>query len=292
MQKLTLFAMTQKGHAVLVVLIAHFPGIVGALISSRDSSIQKDYYTEMQDLCRQNGIPFYDRKESFSVSTKYAMAVSWRWILDVAPAQLIVFHDSLLPRYRGFNPLVTALINGDSEIGVTALLATQEYDRGEIIAQSALSISYPIRIQQTIDIITGNYEDVALRVADAIARDRHFDARPQEEANASYSIWRDEEDYFVDWAAPASYIKRFVDAVGYPYKGAAARLDGKIVRILDSDVPEDLCIENRTPGKVVRIDDLKPVVVCGHGLLRINDLIDDETGLPAIPLPRFRMRFK
>jgi methionyl-tRNA formyltransferase len=55
---------------------------------------------------------------------------------------LVVFHDSILPQYRGFNPLVSALINGDSRVGVTAM-GTDEFDKGDIIGQRTIAINIP-----------------------------------------------------------------------------------------------------------------------------------------------------
>ena len=168
---------------------------------------------------------------------------------------------------------MTALINGDKEIGVTALYATAEYDRGDIIAQSSSVISYPIRIQEAIKTIVGNYEVLAANIAGSLTRGDEPKAKPQDEADASYSLWRDEEDYFVDWSHSAVDIKRFIDAVGYPYKGAAATLDGRVVRIRDAEALDDVRIANRTAGKVIFLKDAKPVVVCGQGFCRSLNLL-------------------
>ena len=292
MKKLTVFAMTEKGYAVVRLLLSRYPGLVAAVVASRDRGIAKDYFDEIADLCRTDNIRFCDRTDGFSIRTDYVLAVAWRWLIDASSARLIVFHDSLLPRYRGFNPLVTALINGDKEIGVTALYATAEYDRGDIIAQSSSVISYPIRIQEVIKIIVGNYEVLAANIAGSLTRGDEPKAKPQDEADASYSLWRDEEDYFVDWSHSAIDIKRFIDAVGYPYKGAAATLEGRVVRIRDAEALDDVRIANRTAGKVIFLKDAKPVVVCGQGLLRATELVDDETGASLLPLSRFRVRFK
>lgn len=283
--------MTEKCYAVLSVLLDRHPGIVETVVVSRDAGIAKDYHEEIIDLCLRHGIRVHDRTESYAIRTKYAVAISWRWLITLDAARLIVFHDSILPRYRGFNPLPTALINGDTEIGVTALYATEEYDRGAIIAQSTSRISYPMRIKEAIEIITKNYQDLAIQVGDTIAKGIEPYATPQNEADASYSLWRDEEDYFLDWSAAASYIKRFVDAVGYPYHGAAAIMGGKNVRILDATVIDDVHVANRTPGKVIFMRDSKPVVVCGQGLLKIDTIVDDA-GRSLLPLHGFRIRFK
>lgn len=205
---------------------------------------------------------------------------------------MIVLHDSLLPRYRGFNPLVTALQNGDTTIGVTAVFAGREYDRGEIIGQSSSTIAYPIRIRDAISAVIPNYLELAIRVARSLAEGGALHATPQNDATASYSLWRDEEDYAIEWSASGDYIKRFVDSVGYPYKGALAIMDGAAIRVLDAETVEDVAIENRTPGKVIFVRDGMPVVVCGKGLLMIKEAVDDATRKSVLPLSRFRVRFK
>lgn len=287
----TLFLMTQKGYAVLDALSREFPHLIASVVSSRDPNVRKDYYDEMRALCAERGLPFHDRSEGLPTFSTYAMSISWRWMLDLVSTRLIVFHDSLLPRYRGFNPLVTALINGDEEIGVTALFAAGEYDRGDILAQSSTRISYPIKIQQAIELVAHNYVELALAIARRILEGETLQGTPQVDAQATYSLWRDEEDYRIDWTRSADQIRRFVDAVGYPYKGASTLVNGHLARVLDVEVLPDVRIENRVPGKVIFMRERKPVVVCGSGLLRIDTLVDDADGRSLLPLAKFRTRF-
>jgi methionyl-tRNA formyltransferase len=202
-----------------------------------------------------------------------------------------VIHDSLLPRYRGFAPLPTALINGEELIGVTALYASEEYDRGDIIAQQAVSITYPIKIQQAIDALASAYVELAISIGKAILSGLTLPARPQDESLASYSPWRDEDDYRINWSLDAAAIKRFIDALGPPYKGASSQLDGKLVRVLDASIEPDIRIEQRSPGKVMFIRDGLPVVACGVGLLKLMDVRDAIGAETILPLTRFRSRF-
>ena len=288
---LTLFLMTQKGLAVLDAMTTHFPSLVATVIGSRDANIAKDYYDEIKALCERKNVPFRDRKEAVEIETRYALAISWRWIIKAGTADLIVLHDSLLPRYRGFNPLVSMLINGEDRIGVTALFASEEYDRGLAIGRSSTPVAYPLKIQQAIDLVATNYAELVLRIARTLSAGEELEATPQDESQATYSLWRDDEDYYIDWNWDAERIKRLVDAVGHPYKGATTRLEGRTIRVKDCEVVEDVRIENRSPGKVIFVRDLLPVVVCGSGLLRLTDLVDDETKNSLLPLPRFRCRF-
>jgi len=116
-------------------------------------------------------------------------------------------------------------------------------------------------------------------------------ATPQDHSRATYSLWRDEEDYDVDWSATAERLERFVNAVGFPYKGAATSVQGERFRIWDVETSRDVPIENRSPGKVLFVEDGCPVVVCGTGLLKIKRMTN-EAGDSALPLKAFRVRLK
>jgi len=287
---IALFLMTEKGYRVLEAIEAHFPGMIECVISSRDVHIVKDYYDEIKVFCQQKGIVFLDKAQCEAIKSSYAIAVSWRWLIDLSTT-LIVFHDSLLPKYRGFAPLVSALINGDNRIGVTALFASEEYDRGDIIAQSECTVNYPIKIQNAIQLLSENYKALAIKIVSQIMEGHALNGMEQDDREASYSLWHDEEDYIIDWEKSSEEIKRFIDAVGYPYKGALSILENKKARIIEAEVVDDVHIENRTPGKVIFVKDHKPVVVCGKGLIRIIDLVDAATNASLLPLSKFRIRF-
>ncbi|MBQ0768123.1 MAG: hypothetical protein KBT58_02455 [Bizionia sp.] len=292
MKKVTLFLMTLKGYSVLESIIQqNFSSLISKVIYSDDKSILNDYSKEIIGLCKANNIDFYSRSETHEIETEYSIAISWRWLIKTSSNQkLIVLHDSLLPKYRGFSPLVTALINGDKEIGVSALFATEEYDKGDIIKQSKIAISYPIKIEEAIIKITGCYIELTLFLFINIQSGSNIKGSPQNEVQASYSLWRDEADYEIDWNWTSSHIKRFVDAVNFPYKGASSVIENKTIRILEVEEIEDLNISNRLAGKVIRVDSGKPVIVCGKGLIKIVKGKFDNSDDDILPFKKFRTR--
>ena len=90
---------------------------------------------------------------------------------------------------------------------------------------------------------------------------------------------------------PSATIRRFVDALGWPYLGASTLLNGQLHRVLAVEPEPDVRIENCTPGKVLFVRVGQSVVVCGTGLLRLTALRTSAGG-KALPLARFRSRFE
>src|SRR5690554_1028360 len=176
---LTLFLMNFKGYSVLQAIHKNYPSIIKEVISSTDSSVQNDYYENIKQYCTINKINFYDRENINNLTWDYAIAIGWKWLIKNTQ-NLIIFHDSILPKYRGFNPLVTALINGDNEVGVTALFATEKADEGDIIAQEKFLIKYPIKIQYAIEQMAHAYEKLSLNISNLIYNNYVIKSKPQD----------------------------------------------------------------------------------------------------------------
>ncbi|SDD19249.1 methionyl-tRNA formyltransferase [Halanaerobium congolense] len=290
--KIVLYLMNKKGYSVLKALLDNkFTNYIEYIVGAKDENVQKDYFKDIKELCLYNDIEFYERTiDEIPKFDGYKIAIGWRWIISDS-VKLIVFHDSLLPKYRGFAPLVNMLINGEKEIGVTSLFAEKSYDTGDIIHQISKKITYPIKIEEAIDEVSGLYDKLAIKISDEIVNDHKLPRRKQEEDKASYSLWRDYDDYFIDWNNSSEKIKRKVDAVGFPYKGAKAFLNDKEITINSCETVSDLNIENRDIGKVIFKEEDRPVVVCGKGLLKIIEAQFSETNQSIFPIEKFRSRF-
>ncbi len=295
MDTISLFLMGKKGLDVLLALISSSSvNIIDKIILSKDRNVEKDYYNELKDLCIKHKISYYDRNDPFLITSKFCIAISWRWLINLyGRSQLIVLHDSILPRYRGYAPLVNMLINREPEVGVTAILANKEFDKGDIIMQRKISIKYPIKIGEAIDLITPLYIDIVSEILKKIHTKKcdELKLQFQNENDASYSLWRDEEDYRINWNDTAYNIMQFIYSLGFPYKGASTDCEGQILRIFDCEIYDDVTIENRTPGKILFIINQCPVVVCSEGLLKITQIYD-EFGHNYLPMKKFRLKFK
>ena len=291
MIKVRLYLAGEKGLHVLSELIsANLTLLIDSVVGAKDQNVRDDKFEEIRNICSSAGIEFYTAKNVPHFNNSHALAIGWRYLIS-EESNLIVLHDSLLPKYRGFNPLVTALINGDSEVGVTALFAAEAYDTGDIIIQKKTSITYPLKIFQCILLVNELYSAITLEILQSLKKGETLIARKQDESLASFSLWRDELDYFIDWTLDAWTIARSVDALGMPYDGAQVYVNNVRARLMDSVPLDDVEIGNRVCGKVLYMDGDYPIVVCGKGLLKIKKLESYVSGDNLLPLKKFRTRF-
>lgn len=290
-----LFLLGEKGKAVLQYVVENnLQNVIDTVVIGSDSGTTQDYFQEISELCLLTEIRYQTRDQwstsTHSVQDVIGVAAGWRWLIGEPFKHLVIIHDSLLPKYRGFNPLVTALINGDAMIGATALLAEKEFDRGPILCQVKTEISYPIRINDAIKKMSILYKDLAGQLFELFSSSTAPKGDAQDETIASYSLWRDEDDYLIDWSKDSTYLLRFINALGSPYRGAKTFMNGNEISITSAEIIEDVDISNRNPGKVLFLDEGIPTIACGSGLLRILEAFD-SAGNSVIPLRQFRTRF-
>ena len=263
---------------------------IQSVIAARDINVINDYFVDIKSTSEKHGLHLNERGNDIPhTNADYRLVIGWRWMLSNMH-NTIVFHDSLLPAYRGFAPLVNALINGESTIGSTALMAADDYDSGPVITSRSINITHPIRIQNAIEEISILYVQMADEIVSKLINEIILPAAPQDETKASYSLWRDEEDYMINWQDDSNKILRTIYALSYPYRGARTLLHGKQIAIQEAELFNDVTIINRDPGKVIFMSDEHPVVVCGKGLIKITAATDSHHA-PILPLKKFRSRF-
>ncbi|NEO17778.1 formyltransferase family protein [Moorena sp. SIO3E8] len=287
-----LLLMTKKGSNVLKSLAeAGFSGSISKVVIGKDEN-QYDFSEEIKTICEANGISYLLKGDSYSIEKfGYVIAIGWRWMIEDAK-NLIVLHDSLLPKYRGFAPLVNALLNKEETIGATAIWGSEKYDEGDILLQKSFRVKHPIKIENAIDLMGSCYAEIVCKIFQMILDGQELSRIPQKGEKATYSLWRDEEDYHIDWTQSSEKIQLMVNTLGHPYKGAYTLLGNEKVRILDVEIMEDVSIARRDCGKVLFLAEGKPSVVCGTGVLKIQEAIYDETQESVFPLKVFRTRFR
>jgi methionyl-tRNA formyltransferase len=225
---------------------------------------------------------------AFAETLDAVFIAGWQYLIEAPTGTpTVVLHDSLLPDLRGFAPTVTALVLGRTRLGVSAILPAQEADTGDLLAQHAIEVTHPLRIADALQALERAYE-ACVRDVLRLAGNGPLIGTPQDESSATYSIWRDEEDYWIDFRLPADRVLRTILALGDPYPGARTVIDGHPVTIHDATIESDVNFAIRQPGKVWKITPAGPSVVCGTGMIRLTDIRNTD-GSSFVP-SRLRSR--
>ena len=288
-QKVDLYLCGVKGLAVTNSVLHRYSQHINQVIIAADTGTLDDPENQIKDLFEKNGIKVL--KTDPAQIGNIAIAVGWKKLINLPYKQVIVMHDSLLPKYRGWNPLLTALIAGDKKIGASALIANSEMDAGSIVAQESKAIKYPMRLEEAMDIVSKIIQKLVIQVLEQIIKKGKVVGKKQNEKLATYSLWRDEKDFYIDWSQSAERVQRHIDASSYPYAGSRTLFEGTVIKVLNSKtLKSDPKIINRTPGKIWKIVEGKPIVVCGKGLLELTEICD-ENGKSLLPFTKLRQRF-
>lgn len=242
----------------------------------------------IEEIAESHDITFEEKKRPYIFNGELVFVVGWQYFLPSNNLQLIIFHDSLLPRYRGFAPTVTALINGEKRIGVSALRPVDGVDQGPLFGQLAAPVTYPMKIEAALSLQAQLMVSLACELIEIFNKGT-LRAEPQAEDQATYSLWRDEQDYVLDWREDAARLARSVDALGFPYSGARALFDGREIIIDEAEEVDDLHFEHRQAGKIWSLNDGRPIVICGVGCMQINAARELDSA--PVTFDRLRRRF-
>jgi methionyl-tRNA formyltransferase len=272
-----------------------------ALLDDRDD--ERSVIGELEALTGQLGVPaelVANGKDLSAVVAKHrpdlAFVCGWyrilpRTLLESVPLGWLGVHASALPAYRGFSPLVWALLNGESSVGVSLFQITEGLDEGGLFDQRHIEVGSDDQIGEVL-------EKVA-ELSGAMARDAipavlagSLLPRPQPATTPSYCAARTPDDGLLSWDRSAQRVHDAVRAQSRPYPGAFTFLDGRRVTIWRARRSE--MVAWGEPGSVVRITEDGVDVACADGTA-VTLLEVQVAGEPARPAPEVvrsvRVRF-
>jgi methionyl-tRNA formyltransferase len=190
-------------------------------------------------------------------------------ILSLPPLGCINVHGSLLPKYRGAGPIQWAIINGETETGITTMLMDEGMDTGAMLLQEAI----PITSNDTAGTLSPRLAELGGRLlVETIARLKAgtLVPRPQDASQATLAPLLKKVDGVIDWALPAAVLVNRVRGLS-PWPGAhTTTTEGDrwtIWRALALPGPM-----TKPPGVIVAITDEAIHVATGEGVLAVMEL--------------------
>ncbi|MBF6125118.1 methionyl-tRNA formyltransferase [Nocardia brasiliensis] len=263
----TLEALLDSGHEV-VLAVTH---------PASEHSYKGIWSDSVEELARERGIPVHltERADEATIDlVKRAepdviVVNSWyTWmpaeLYNLPPYGTLNLHDSLLPKFTGFSPVLWALISGASEFGLTVHRMDEELDTGDILVQHSL----PIGPTATgTELVLAGMELIPGAVHEALTALESGTAiwRPQNKAERTYFHKRSDRDSRIDWQWGAVDLERFVRALSAPYPRAFSYYRGERIEILEAAV--SAAAYGGTVGRVI-VQEGGGAVVCGSDAIR------------------------
>lgn len=203
------------------------------------------------------------------------------WVTDyryILPKEIITLptlgavnlHPSLLPKYRGRASINWAILNGETEIGLTAHFIDEGVDTGDIITQVSIGLNRNQDISDAIAALIPWYRRVTKKVLSFFALGS-VPRQAQDHAKKSVFPARSPEDGRIDWTQSAERICNLIRAVSTPYPGAFCEFQGGRLFIWKASVVDFRDERTSEPGTVVAAGrDRNPTVQCGRGCIQLH----------------------
>lgn len=193
-------------------------------------------------------------------------------VLDQPRYGTLNIHASLLPKYRGPDPIAETILQGDTETGVTIMQLDAGVDTGPMLLRRTTAIaSQETTGSLTLKLATLGAE--ALLEALPLWIAGKITPEPQDESKATHTRMLRKEDGLINWQRAAAVIVRAVRAYT-PWPSAYTYWHGKLLKIISAQ-PLHVEVDSLTPGKVSVHSEAGRQCLCiatGSGLLLVREL--------------------
>ncbi|MFT3745487.1 MAG: methionyl-tRNA formyltransferase [Pyrinomonadaceae bacterium] len=165
-------------------------------------------------------------------------------------------HFSLLPKYRGAAPVNWAIVNGETETGVTTMQMDVGLDTGDVLLKSVTEIGPE---ETAVELMSRLAISGAELLSETLANIDTIVPKPQEHSVATFAPIMTREDGRIDWQMPAKQISDRVRGF-QPFPTAFSRFRDAKLTIWKA---QEQVASNRRPGEIVEIGTDSLVISCG-----------------------------
>lgn len=183
-------------------------------------------------------------------------------LLDYPKYGSINVHSSLLPKYRGAAPINWAILNGETETGVSIMYMAKDLDAGDVIRQAVT----PIGENEDAQALTARLADLGAETLSQVIRDMEagkVSRTPQDHSAQTYAPMLSKELSAVDWSRSAHAIHCQIRGL-IPWPCASTDIiSGRPMKLFAAkETGEET---SAAPGRVIRADKRGICVACGDG---------------------------
>lgn len=249
---------TGRGHKVLPSPIKEY-ALEHNIPVFQPVSIKKDF--EIQEKLKK-------LKPDFFITFAFGQILSQE-VLDIPKYSVINLHASLLPLYRGANPIQRALINGDKKTGICTMITEEGLDCGAVCLRDEIEITENMNYEELFELIAQKSPEL-IEVTLLNIQDGSMKPVKQAHEKATYAHKIKKEDAQIDWTMSAREIHNWVRGL-YKAPSAHCFFKGKMVkfletRVLDDEIPQGFI---GTSGEVLKISKEGIEVATAQGILLV-----------------------
>jgi methionyl-tRNA formyltransferase len=194
-------------------------------------------------------------------------------VLDMPRYGCINAHASLLPKYRGAAPMQRAIMDGESETGVTIMKMDVGLDTGDMI----LTVKTPITDTDNLETIHDKLAEMSGHaLLDAIKQLESGTATftKQDDKKATYAEKILKNDEIIDFSLPANLISCKIRALT-PFPYAYCTFNDKMLKIIEASV-ESCDVSDKTVGEILSVKNGQIKVACGKDVLVITRVFPES----------------
>jgi len=191
--------------------------------------------------------------------------------LSLFPMGSINVHPSLLPKYRGSSPILTAILNGDNETGITIQRINLEMDTGSVLKQNMIMLDGSETTESLSKLVSEKTPELLLKCISELALGLIQESL-QDNSKASYCKKIKKEDGLINWNESALFIDRRIRAYT-PWPKAYTFIREKKLMLLKSKPKPATTNLVSVPGTVLGFDKDDGILIqTGDGILSVQNL--------------------
>lgn len=190
-------------------------------------------------------------------------------IINLAPLGIINVHASLLPKYRGCSPIISAILNGEKKTGITIMRIVKEVDAGDMLLQREVEILEDDNAKTLSERLSKAGAELLVEAVKQIEAGITVET-PQDPKLATFTKMIRKEDGLLDFSRPAFEVNNKIRAFN-PNPGAFVLRDGEKIKIHQAKiVPAN---EEISAGEIVSCSPKSGLVIkCGKDAIEILKL--------------------
>lgn len=190
-------------------------------------------------------------------------------VLDIPKFETINLHASLLPKYRGANPIQRVIINGEKETGICTMITELGLDCGDVCLKETIQIPDDMTCEDLWKKIAMDSPELLEKTLIGIY-EHSLTPVPQCEDGVCMAGKVTKEEALIDWSKSAKDIHNLVRGI-YKSPGAYFMFNDKIIKVLKTEVLPDeecKCLSGRT-GEIIKASKDGIIMLTGNGFIKL-----------------------